>query len=134
MPLPISIHAPARGATRKGRGINTTLRYFNPRSREGSDESRVGDFRGVCNFNPRSREGSDLFRFSRFKHLKHFNPRSREGSDGEIKPKKSNNEISIHAPARGATICAPSKCLSRVISIHAPARGATLIYRKYHTD
>ena len=34
-------------------------------------------------------------------------------------------EISIHAPARGATRCFALEVVSRTISIHAPARGAT---------
>ena len=34
-------------------------------------------------------------------------------------------EISIHAPARGATRCFALEVICRTISIHAPARGAT---------
>ena len=33
--------------------------------------------------------------------------------------------ISIHAPAKGATVTAFSDCHERKISIHAPAKGAT---------
>ena len=36
-------------------------------------------------------------------------------------------KISIHAPARGATISVDFPALLRPISIHAPARGATLL-------
>jgi len=36
-------------------------------------------------------------------------------------------EVSIHAPARGATLYYPSPLLGRQVSIHAPARGATKI-------
>ena len=35
--LPISIHAPARGATSTSPFLINVERYFNPRSREGSD-------------------------------------------------------------------------------------------------
>ena len=35
-------------------------------------------------------------------------------------------QISIHAPARGATVGKDANVLADVISIHAPARGATL--------
>ena len=35
--------------------------------------------------------------------------------------------ISIHAPARGATVIQPMVCKDYEISIHAPARGATLV-------
>ena len=79
----------------------------------------------------------------------HFNPRSREGSDGisdvlfEMdshlfqstlprgeRPVACDNErylpnISIHAPARGATLSKGANITSLNISIHAPARGAT---------
>ena len=55
--------------------------YFNPRSREGSDRLTASAFRLSFNFNPRSREGSDAF---------------------ECRATKSD-EISIHAPAKGAT-------------------------------
>ena len=37
----------------------------------------------------------------------------------------SIQEISIHAPTRGATTPSISSTLSRIISIHAPTRGAT---------
>ena len=43
-------------------------------------------------------------------------------------PESSNEElISIHAPAKGATICGTMLCSDVNISIHAPAKGATAI-------
>ena len=36
--------------------------------------------------------------------------------------------ISIHAPARGATLCVRLGRSKRMISIHAPARGATCLF------
>ena len=76
-----------------------------------------------------------------------FNPRSREGSDGAGVPSVHRHEISIHAPARGATPSSSCQSLTKefqstlprgerrridmmysirlFISIHAPARGAT---------
>ncbi len=39
--------------------------------------------------------------------------------------KPARNGISIHAPARGATVIPKVKVPSSAISIHAPARGAT---------
>ena len=55
-------------------------------------------------FNPRSREGSDAgFPVSPYSTT-HFNPRSREGSDGVYLNDNKAFIISIHAPARGATI------------------------------
>ena len=78
----ISIHAPARGATRRTYPQLSELIDFNPRSREGSDTGSLLFYAVKGNFNPRSREGSD--------------PRQ------EI-PEQPRVEISIHAPARGAT-------------------------------
>ena len=40
-------------------GSITSIRNFNPRSREGSDNNFRKSGRKECNFNPRSREGSD---------------------------------------------------------------------------
>ena len=55
----------------------------------------------------------------------YFNPRSREGSDEDVTTKVDSLEISIHAPARGATSTYQHTHYSTRISIHAPARGAT---------
>ena len=62
----------------------------------------------------------------RIKGIRHFNPRSREGSDDVAKGIISIGvEISIRAPAKGATI--KGRFLYKVgnISIRAPAKGAT---------
>ena len=86
VPLPctpkISIRAPARGATlvtrfwgnlfefqsalprgeRPMTGVGLTqTEYFNPRSREGSDQDTYDATTKRGDFNPRSREGSDRF-------------------------------------------------------------------------
>ena len=55
-------------------------------------------------FNPRSREGSDSFSFLFFPVVADFNPRSREGSDIFFGFSIVFIAISIHAPAKGATI------------------------------
>ena len=57
---------------------------------------------------------------------KNFNPRSREGSDSDGELVDLLKEISIHAPARGATHVATNLTNGAKISIHAPARGATI--------
>ena len=55
-----------------------------------------------------------------------FNPRSREGSDFHVWLTTCKEDlISIHAPARGATINDVASPTGYTISIHAPARGAT---------
>ena len=124
----ISIHAPARGATKRSERIKHNKPDFNPRSRKGSDLYRTHLCRLMCYFNPRSRKGSDRKRVKNESSRTNFNPRSRKGSDdlrydiatlgvlfqstlpqGE-RPLPFHNllnvsRISIHAPARGATKC-----------------------------
>ena len=99
----ISIHAPAKGATRPVFLPDNAVFHFNPRSREGSDPTGLRFPPADFDFNPRSREGSDLSCFysifvpsgfqstlpRRERHnrsssmlpFRDFNPRSREGSD-----------------------------------------------------
>ena len=56
----------------------------------------------------------------------YFNPRSRGGSDVSVGYMVDSWEISIHAPAEGATCHDYNKGPLRFsISIHAPAEGAT---------
>ena len=102
--------------------------YFNPRSREGSDNFKIAISKVAADFNPHSREGSDKYGKGVPVSAIDFNPRSREGSD--LLPSHqiiNRNSISIHAPARGATYCLFIFVIIRYISIHAPARGATKI-------
>ncbi len=54
-----------------------------------------------------------------------FNPRSREGSDSFYEFTQWQTGISIHAPAKGATVNDVEKVKGAQISIHAPAKGAT---------
>ena len=129
---------------------NTTLfnARFNPRSREGSDCAVVPC--GLCQlvsihapakgatlaylqslslcfrFNPRSREGSDFSSaFLIFLVILCFNPRSREGSDEFHRDLFSALLVSIHAPAKGATVSLLITAYNKCVSIHAPAKGAT---------
>ncbi len=102
----ISIHAPAKGATLAALLIFSASLDFNPRSREGSDSNRSMPYAYHVHFNPRSREGSDEVGGSAIVcAVTYFNPRSREGSDGYLFPLLlCMTDISIHAPAKGATV------------------------------
>ena len=128
MPDRISIHAPAKGATLTVcRWRRASGRYFNPRSREGSDLQ-------VAKSNP-ANQGISI-------HAPAKGATRHTPSTGSVL------YISIHAPAKGATsdLChlippyaifqstlprrerpARRKCPSvhHHISIHAPAKGAT---------
>ena len=79
--IQISIHAPAKGATSRWQLKRGRTKYFNPRSREGSDKRCWSLSTGSAD----------------------FNPRSREGSDADLDIAYDDPAISIHAPAKGAT-------------------------------
>jgi len=81
--LHVSIHAPARGATRHRSPASGLILRFNPRAREGRDVTRDEDF-----------SGSEEFQSTR--------PRgARQRDRAEPAPVPA---VSIHAPARGATL------------------------------
>ncbi len=54
-----------------------------------------------------------------------FNPRARTGRDHNILRAAPPAPVSIHAPARGATVGHHRPRHEGGVSIHAPARGAT---------
>ena len=61
----------------------------------------------------------------------YFNPRSHERSDkSPVGAMFVGNNISIHAPTRGATGTPVTGVKGAKISIHAPTRGATAILHK----
>jgi len=49
----------------------------------------------------------------------------REGRRYAAFDRQREGRVSIHAPARGATLVRPDIAYDLVVSIHAPARGAT---------
>ena len=101
----VSIHAPARGAT-----TSDKRRFPNPRS-----------------FNPRARTGRDMERgcSPQMEHL--FQSTRPHGARlPAILRILRTGLVSIHAPARGATLFGASRRANISVSIHAPARGATV--------
>ena len=77
---------------------------FNPRTRGGCDP-------GVCVF---CCQGTS------------FNPRTRGGCDPDPNCLWLTGDVSIHAPAGGATQILDRASADRFVSIHAPAGGATI--------
>ena len=68
--------------------------------------ARLGSSASVyfsAGFNPRAREGRDPKQAKKQGFLRSFNPRAREGRDYERPRAIQMLEVSIHAPARGAT-------------------------------
>ena len=103
-PSLVSIHAPARGATSATRSITagSPFRSTPPH----------GERRRIAPFVSPLVEG--------------FDPRPRTGSDRLAGRQAVLVRVSIHAPARGATLGVARRLDNRRVSIHAPARGATL--------
>ena len=95
-----------QGERRPAHDLRQTHGHFNPRSRKGSDPGRQALCSRPDNFNPRSRKGSDARSNLLWTTLINFNPRSRKGSDRQNREIKEVLSISIHAPARGATLSA----------------------------
>ena len=126
----ISIHAPARGATRRMKGVRSMAEDFNPRSREGSDTISPPAISSDPYFNPRSREGSDAIPHGAWPPEILFQSTLPRGERRRASRQCSCVPgISIHAPARGATGRRDSRFRFLDISIHAPARGATAVCR-----
>ena len=104
LPIIISIHAPARGAT--------ILPIY--------------EFISVLISIHAPARGATYVVSQSLRHDFYFNPRTREGCDVRgLMIAKPSRLISIHAPARGATETIRGKDKNGKISIHAPARGAT---------
>ena len=87
----ISIHAPAKGATRYRRRIAPDIQISIHAPAKGATIVCDGSRNWSWNFNPRSREGSDYGQGSVTDLYRHFNPRSREGSDPNIIQYKTIN-------------------------------------------
>ena len=76
---------------------------FNPRTRTGCDLGADERVPTTITFNPRTRTGCDGFERSASSILTAFNPRTRTGCDDDAAEEAEVMELSIHAPARGAT-------------------------------
>ncbi len=125
----VSIHAPARGATWPGRASSPFARCFNPRAREGRDGGLCREVSPVGRFNPRAREGRDAAVGARGHAV--WVVSIHAPARGATRPGvglRRVPRVSIHAPARGATKFRSRNFRTRKVSIHAPARGATRVH------
>ena len=126
-PPPFQSTPPRRERLRVLTGLRQARRYFNPRSREGSDDQRkysLLEYSAISIHAPA--KGATSARWFPWSSPSHFNPRSREGSDISQAQLLQDWRISIHAPAKGATVSVLARWVKTIISIHAPAKGATL--------
>ena len=128
--IKISIHAPARGATKAVGGVDVPVDNFNPRTREGCD--LIYSDRTICdpNFNPRTREGCDpLFTSSR--DNKNFNPRTREGCDVQAISGASAADIFQSTHPRGVRRARKHRTRSDVTFQSTHPRGVRLYHGIY---
>ena len=120
----VSIHAPARGATAPSLLRHETANVSIHAPARGAT-AVVGFplFAGLFRSTP-PRGGRLEFGGKRVGSIR-FDPRPREGGDDRRIHLHRRAEVSIHAPARGATIARSKDGVTSGVSIHAPARGAT---------
>ena len=127
-PEPVSIHAPAWGATceREPNGhCPVAVSIHAPAW--GATSALAGDARRMAAFqstHPRGvRRSSGTWWRARWRS---FNPRTRVGCDAHLCVRgRGERRVSIHAPAWGATQQALADPSRMAVSIHAPAWGAT---------
>ena len=120
----VSIHAPAWGATRTRSTASRgeTFQFTRPRGARPVSPPRP---RGRCSFNSRARVGRDTTRrISGDRALFQFT-RPRGARPDKDEAFTALSEVSIHAPAWGATDRGGDLVAGDVVSIHAPAWGAT---------
>ena len=116
-----------KGATGPVLACEQVYRYFNPRSREGSDglEQPMKFTRDISIHAPvkgaTSRHGFEPRRV----HISIHAPV--KGATGLDRVLPVSMQISIHAPVKGATGGVVFGVDSQTISIHAPVKGATSV-------
>ncbi len=102
--LPVSIHAPAWGATNLDILRATGSDGFNPRARVGRDPFWISVRSLMECFNPRARVGRDKpGRRQLAAHIKFQSTRPRGARPTRYRVAYMTREVSIHAPAWGAT-------------------------------
>ena len=134
----------------RGGSVIGQVDCFNPRARTGRDYSPIAYFRVSYSFNPRARTGRDRVSMRQERTNMMFQSTRPHGARPYNNyPVGNLHNVSIHAPARGATFYQQSVLVKQVwfqstrphgarrfsaivfpgfcpVSIHAPARGATL--------
>ena len=122
----VSIHAPARGATRPHYHlcIFGWFQFTRPRGARLRERMHLRLVPKVSIHAPA--RGATAWRNCACSWQWCFNSRAREGRDSQRLAVEPNvQQVSIHAPARGATTAVRCTSTNHQVSIHAPARGAT---------
>ncbi len=142
----VSIHAPAGGATLHAFCVKLLCLFQSTRLREARPESDLdvlmGEFvsihapAGGATVEHRKNQIKILFQSTRLREARPtitfftsalfcFNPRACGRRDGKGLSTNDYTDVSIHAPAGGATALSCCHISARLVSIHAPAGGAT---------
>ncbi len=118
---------PPRGGRRRGGRSGGGSWGFNPRPRAGGDSPGTPASRRSLKFQSTPpRGGRPRGRAPRPHHRHEVSIHApARGATQRWIPVSSQPEVSIHAPARGATECSVQLIGEPIVSIHAPARGAT---------
>ena len=127
-----------RGARLQSSNIKPTPQAFQSTRPRGARPRHAERGQDVRCFNPRAREGRDYARQRASEGETRFNPRAREGRDKGATTIRRQRDVSIHAPARGATCeeCAAKERDAQFQSTRprGARRGSHLLsYRKYHS-
>ncbi len=122
----VSIHAPARGATSPISHFDQRIRSFNSRAREGRDRSVKSSGATIWRFNSRAREGRDNLppagNFGRFL-FQFTRPRGARRLRARLRNAEAKRFNSRAREGRDGLSVRPTS--QSMVSIHAPARGAT---------
>ena len=118
----VSIHAPARGATRRSAHILLLAEFQSTRPRGARPLKHLNRLLPKMFQSTRPR-GARLRKSSAILNFRGFNPRAREGRDRIIWYRPAMFTVSIHAPARGATMVAVKSKTGQVFQSTRP-RGA----------
>ena len=120
----VSIHAPAWGATKNSN--RTIIRTkFQSTLPHGERPMMLVQLISGNGFQSTLPHGERQKFKVKPKNVISFNPRSRMGSDGDLSHECWSCQVSIHAPAWGATHELFRAFFLSCVSIHAPAWGAT---------
>ena len=120
----VSIHAPAWGATRPRRSASCAPQVSIHAPAWGATRSLAWKDKTVWfqfTLPHGERQLSDVVP----PRVPGFNSRSRMGSDASALDSRPSKQVSIHAPAWGATEARMATAYQDAVSIHAPAWGAT---------
>ncbi len=121
----VSIHAPARGATKLAAIAGKGAEFQSTRP-HGARPAAHHTAHAGSSFNPRARTGRDVRTRRCWAQCRAFQSTRPHGARPRLPSMPQRpTAVSIHAPARGATDDWHEARRAWAVSIHAPARGAT---------